>query len=392
MITRHKVFAYITYGERLLLLSHPFAPEAGIQVPAGTVETNEDWETAVLREATEETGLNGLEIVGHLGDAEHHWPGREEIALRHFYHLRCPEQPPERWWHGELHPSEGETEPIPFEFFWVQLPHEVPVLAPGHGQFLAELMAGLGTNPLPVGPVVGGETATSSFDYAQDGLVPAVWPQRMFMNGRIISLVPLDPDPPPLGGTEAGAAHLFAISHGDAAKEAIWTYMSYGPFAGEAAMQQWLRLQAQSSDPLFFTVMDNHSGQPAGLVSYLNIVPGHRRLEVGHIWYGLAYQRTQVNTEAIYLMLTQAFEQWGYRRVEWKCDALNGRSRRAALRLGFQYEGLFHQHLIVKGRNRDTTWFAMMDHEWPQIKANMEQWLYGEARWPLSWLHTASGQ
>jgi RimJ/RimL family protein N-acetyltransferase/8-oxo-dGTP pyrophosphatase MutT (NUDIX family) len=369
MITKHKVFAYITYGERLLLFSHPFAPEAGIQVPAGTVETNEDWETAVLREATEETGLPGLQIVRHLGDAEHQWPGREEIALRHFYHLRCTEEPPERWWHGELYPSEGEAESIPFEFFWAQLPHEVPLLAPGHGQFLAKLMADLEINLLPVGPLVG----------PQIGGETAVWPQRVVVNGRIISLAPLDPG--------RDAAHLFAISHGDAAKEAIWTYMSYGPFAGEAAMQQWLKQQAHSSDPLFFTVLDNQSGQPAGLVSYLNIVPDHRRLEVGHIWYGLAYQRTRVNTEAIYLMLTQAFEQWGYRRVEWKCDALNGRSRRAALRLGFQYEGLFRQHLIVKGRNRDTTWFAMMDHEWPPIKANMEQWLYDEARWPLGWLH-----
>jgi RimJ/RimL family protein N-acetyltransferase/8-oxo-dGTP pyrophosphatase MutT (NUDIX family) len=331
-----KVFAYITHAERLLLFSHPFTPEAGIQVPAGTVEPNEDWETAVLREATEETGLHSLEIVRHLGDADHQWPGREEIARRHFYHLRCTEEPPERWWHGELHPSEGRTEAIPFEFFWAQLPHEAPILAPGHGQFLTELMADLGINLLPVGPTV------------------------------------------------------IAISHGDTTKEAIWTYMNYGPFAGETAMKEWLSQQAQSLDPLFFTVMDNHSGQPAGLVSYLNIVPGHCRLEVGHIWYGLVYQRTRVNTEAIYLMLARAFEEWGYRRVEWKCDALNGRSRRAALRLGFQYEGLFRQHLIVKGRNRDTAWFAMMDCEWSQVKANMEQWLADETGGlPLGWLHTS---
>jgi RimJ/RimL family protein N-acetyltransferase/8-oxo-dGTP pyrophosphatase MutT (NUDIX family) len=367
MITKHKVFAYITYGERLLLFSHPLSPEAGIQVPAGTVEPDEEWQTAIRREAAEETGLSGLEIVRHLGDVEYQWPGREEMALRHFYHLRCTERPPERWWHGELHPSEGEAEAIPFEFFWAQLPHEVPLLAPGHGQFLAELIADLGINLLPVGPLVGGEAA--------------VWPQRLVVNGRLISLHPLDPD--------RDAAHLFAISHGDAAKEAIWTYLSYGPFTDETAMKQWLRQQTQSSDPLFFAVLDNHSGQPAGLVSYLNIVPDHRRLELGHIWYGPAYQRTKVNTETIYLMLTQAFEQWGYRRVEWKCDALNGRSRRAALRLGFQYEGLFRQHFIVKGRNRDTAWFAMMNHEWPQIKANMEQWLYGEAPLPLGWLHTS---
>ena len=151
MVFKHKVFAYITHGERLLLLSHPFAPDAGIQVPAGTVEAGEDWTTAVLREAYEETGLDNLEIVRHLGDAEQRWPGRTEVALRHFYHLRCTEQPPERWWHKELHPSEGEAERIPFEFFWAQLPYEVPVLAPGHEQFLADLMADLGVNLLPVG-------------------------------------------------------------------------------------------------------------------------------------------------------------------------------------------------------------------------------------------------
>jgi RimJ/RimL family protein N-acetyltransferase/8-oxo-dGTP pyrophosphatase MutT (NUDIX family) len=366
MIRKHKVFAYITHGERLLLLSHPMSPEAGIQVPAGTVEAGEDWDTAVLREAFEETGLNGLEILRPLGETEHQMPGQNEVVLRHFYHLRCGERPPERWWHEERHPSEGEAERIPFEFYWAHLPHEVPILAPGHGRFLTELMSGLGINLLPVGPAISAESA--------------VLPQREVVNGRIISLHPLD--------AERDAAQLYAISHGDSAKESIWTYMSYGPFADEIAMEQWLKQQAQSADPLFFAVIDNNSGRAAGMVSYLNIVPDHRRLELGHIWYGPAYQRTKVNTEAIYLMLTQAFDEWGYRRGEWKCDALNGRSRRAALRLGFQYEGLFRQHFIVKGRSRDTAWFAMMDDEWPAIRQNMMRWLYEESdNLPLAWLN-----
>lgn len=366
MMIQHKVFAYITDGQRLLLFSHPLAPAAGIQVPAGTVEAGEDWETAVLREAFEETGLENLQLVCHLGDSEHQWPGRDIQVVRHFYHLRCTTPPPPRWWHEELHPSEGDEERIPFEFFWAQLPHEVPVLAPGHGQYLADLMADLGVNLLPVGqPLAGGS---------------AVWPERVVVNGRFITLHPLDPD--------RHAAHLYTLAHGSPAHEAIWTYMGYGPFADEAAMRHWLEQQANAKDPLFFTVIDKATGLPLGMVSYMAIVPAHRRLELGHIWYGLAAQRTKTNTEAIYLMLRQSFEQWGYRRVEWKCDALNGRSRRAALRLGFQYEGLFRQHYIVKGRTRDTTWFAMMDHEWPQIKANMEQWLYGAAALPLSWLNT----
>jgi RimJ/RimL family protein N-acetyltransferase len=103
-----------------------------------------------------------------------------------------------------------------------------------------------------------------------------------------------------------------------------------------------------------------------------------RRLELGHIWYGLQAQRTKINTETIYLMLCRTFDELDYRRAEWKCDALNAHSRAAALRLGFRFEGTFRQHLIYKGRNRDTAWFAMMDHEWPRIKANMERWLAAE--------------
>ena len=189
------------------------------------------------------------------------------------------------------------------------------------------------------------------------------------MRGKFISLLPLYAD--------RDVPDLFAISHGNEEKHRIWTYMGYGPFANLAVMQRWLEEQAQSTDPFFFAVVDNTADKRLGMVSFLNIVPEMRCLELGHIWYGLEAQRTKVNTEAIYLMLCESFDRLSYRRAEWKCDALNARSHTAALRLGFKFEGIFRQHMIYKGRNRDTAWFAMLDHEWPAIKVNMERWLYG---------------
>lgn len=196
------------------------------------------------------------------------------------------------------------------------------------------------------------------------------------------------PEPPglaPLTGRHAGlrplapaqdAADLFARSHGDAETEALWTWMPYGPFSDAGVMGAWLAECAASTDPVFRVVLDA-DGRPAGMVSWLNIVPEHRRLELGHIWYAPDVQRTAINTETIYLMLCESFDRLGHRRVEWKCNALNARSRRAALRLGFRFEGIFRQHMIVKGRNRDTAWFALIDKDWPAVKANMERWLYG---------------
>lgn len=128
------------------------------------------------------------------------------------------------------------------------------------------------------------------------------------------------------------------------------------------------------------------------MVSFLNIDAEMRRLELGHIWYTLDAQGTQANTEAVYLMLCEAFDRLHYRRVEWKCDALNARSRAAALRLGFSFEGIFWQHMVVKGRNRDTAWFAMLDGEWPAIKQNLETWLYRNPNWKLSLADLNSGR
>ena len=193
-------------------------------------------------------------------------------------------------------------------------------------------------------------------------------PARTRYEGQFVALAPLDP--------ASDLQDLYACSHGSPACEHLWTYMGYGPFRDAADMAEWLNKIALSSDPLFFAVLDRPSGRRVGMVSFLNIVPDARRLELGHIWYAPEAQRTKVNTEAVHLMLCESFDRLGYRRVEWKCDALNARSRAAALRLGFQFEGIFRQHLIVKGRNRDTAWFSILDREWPAVRKNAETWLY----------------
>ena len=192
-------------------------------------------------------------------------------------------------------------------------------------------------------------------------------PARRNYEGQTIALKPVDPT--------NDAPALFQIAHGSPEIEQLWTYMAYGPFAHAEAMETWMTGLAAATDPLFLTVHHNQHG-PVGMVSFLNIVPVMRRLELGNIWYGPPVWRTNTNTEAAYLMMSAAFDDWGYRRVEWKCDALNQRSRNAALRLGFSFEGVFRQHMIVKGRNRDTAWFAITDQEWPAIKDRLHKWLY----------------
>ena len=193
-------------------------------------------------------------------------------------------------------------------------------------------------------------------------------PRRIRYEGRFVTLAPLSPD--------ADLQPLYACSHGTAEREQLWTYLGYGPFADVNAMRQWLIRCWQSADPLFFAVCAGETDAPVGMATFLNIVPEARRVELGHIWYSPDAQRTRVNTETIYLMLCETFDEHAYRRAEWKCDSLNQRSRSAALRLGFKYEGIFRQHLVVKGRNRDTAWFSMLDSEWPAVKRNMELWLY----------------
>src|SRR6266478_6334200 len=193
-------------------------------------------------------------------------------------------------------------------------------------------------------------------------------PQRTTLPGRFVTLVPLDP--------AAHAAALYQASHGPE-REDLWRYLFDGPYPDRPAFDARLQQMAASRDPLFFTILDR-TQVPVGYAAYLRIEPVHRCIEVGSILYTPALQRTPGATEAMYLMARHIFEDLEYRRYEWKCNALNEPSRRAALRLGFVFEGIFRQHMIIKGRNRDTAWYSMLDSEWPARKATFERWLAAE--------------
>jgi RimJ/RimL family protein N-acetyltransferase len=159
--------------------------------------------------------------------------------------------------------------------------------------------------------------------------------------------------------------------------DSIWDYMSYGPFADFKAFSHWLGERERLNDPYYYSVLDPDS-RALGLVSLVSIQAAMRSVEAAHILYSPALQRTRLATEAQYLLARYAFETLGYRRYEWKCNALNRPSYRAALRYGFTFEGIFRQHMIVKGRSRDTAWFSMLDGEWPVRKAGFERWLAPE--------------
>lgn len=191
------------------------------------------------------------------------------------------------------------------------------------------------------------------------------------LEGTDVRLVPADP---------SHRGDLFAGSHGSQEASEIWTYMSYGPFADPDELGDWLAEVKYSRDPRYFTVLARRSGSAIGMASYLNASYEMQRLEIGHIWYSLAAQRTTANTEAAYLLSLNAFEALGARRLEWKCDALNQRSRTAAARLGFRFEGVLRNHMIVKGRSRDTTYFAMTDEDWRVARPTLERWLYQTGR------------
>jgi RimJ/RimL family protein N-acetyltransferase len=168
--------------------------------------------------------------------------------------------------------------------------------------------------------------------------------------------------------------HDAALWNGVKGHDQIWTYMSYGPLADFAAFSKWLASRLTLDDPYSYAIVDR-SGQAVGIATLMEIRPAMRVIEVGHIVYSPALQRTPLGTEAQYLLARYAFETLGYRRYEWKCNALNASSRRAALRYGFAFEGILRQHMIAKGRNRDTAYFSMLDSEWPARKAAFERWL-----------------
>ena len=191
-------------------------------------------------------------------------------------------------------------------------------------------------------------------------------PPRTQLVGHHGAVVPLDP--------VAHAAELWSANSADADGRG-WTYLPYGPFADYAAYHAWLAGFAASDDPLFQAIVDARCGQAVGVAAYMRLAPELGVIEVGHVHFSPRLQRSPAATEAMFLMMRRAFDELGYRRYEWKCDALNAPSRRAAERLGFRYEGTFRQAAVVKGRNRDTAWYSIVDGEWPALRARFERWL-----------------
>jgi RimJ/RimL family protein N-acetyltransferase len=205
--------------------------------------------------------------------------------------------------------------------------------------------------------------------------------QREF-SGRYVSLAPVD--------AEADYLELFEAGHRTPEHRSVWRFLWQGPFEDEMSMRDWLRICQSSSDPLFFTVKNLADNRKVGMVSIMSVVPEMGRAELGHIWYAPEAQRTNVNTEAVFLLLKYLLGELQYRRAEWKCDARNERSRKAALRLGFVFEGVFRQHMMVKGENRDTAWFSLLDKEWARAGANMSRWLYDAKTLSLSELNQSN--
>lgn len=194
---------------------------------------------------------------------------------------------------------------------------------------------------------------------------PAQRPLPVTLEGRHVRVVPYEP---------RHAASLFALSHG-LERDALFAYLSAAPFPDEAAFAAHCAAAAQAVDPLFFIIEEAESRRAVGHATFMRIEPAHRSIEVGNILYTPALQKTPGATEAMYLMARHAFEELGYRRYEWKCNALNAPSRRAAERLGFSFEGIFRKHMIIKGLSRDTAWFALLDEDWPRARAAFQAWL-----------------
>lgn len=191
-------------------------------------------------------------------------------------------------------------------------------------------------------------------------------PVRIVHAGRYVRLEPLDP------GRHGDA--LFAAGSGPET-ERLWRYLGDHPYRDRVSFEDWLTRSAMGDDPVFFAAIDPRTEGAEGRLSYMRITPEHGVIEVGHIQFGPALARTRAATEAIYLMARHVFDDLGYRRFEWKCDDANTPSKQAALRFGFTFEGVFRNHMVVKGRSRDTAWFAMTDAEWPARRLAFERWL-----------------
>lgn len=191
--------------------------------------------------------------------------------------------------------------------------------------------------------------------------------ERLVLDGRYARLEPLDPD---RHGQDLLTSALQPGSEGR------FRYLFDRPPQNIEDMMAWARKAAAASDPLFFAVIRKDSGRAHGRQALMRIDPGHGSVEIGNILWGPGMARSRVATEAFYLFARHAFETLGYRRLEWKCDSLNLPSRQAATRFGFYFEGVFRQHMVVKNLNRDTAWFAIIDSDWPRLKAGYESWLH----------------
>jgi len=214
-------------------------------------------------------------------------------------------------------------------------------------------------NELPYPRPLSGEPVTE--------LPTALVPSRAIITGRYVELMPQN-------ATEH-AAELFEAGHSSADALSIWDYMNYGPWPSVAAYEATLRTQSSSFDTIFFSIRSLETGEISGQASFLDINPQMGVIEIGHIWFGPALQRTRAATEALYLMIKYAMDDLKYRRMEWRCNAQNNKSRLAANRLGYRFEGIFYNHMISKGKNRDTAWYSILDDEWPEVKSIIESWL-----------------
>jgi len=216
-------------------------------------------------------------------------------------------------------------------------------------------------------------------------------PSRESMIGRLCRLEALDAD------RHAEALHRAYEADPEGRN---WTYLPYGPFSSAAEYRQAIAGAKDITDTLFFAIVDLASDEPVGVAAYLRADPAMGSIEVGHLSYSPRLQRTPVSTEAMALMMRRVFDDWGYRRYEWKCNSLNAPSVAAARRLGFRFEGLFRNHSVAKGRNRDTTWLSIIDEEWPAIRDALEAWLDpgnfdetgGQRRRLAEWMPPSAGQ
>jgi RimJ/RimL family protein N-acetyltransferase len=199
---------------------------------------------------------------------------------------------------------------------------------------------------------------------------PAKTPAPTTLRGEHVILRPVN--------AATDAESLYAVSHPPEGDAAIWTYLPDGPYESPEHMAEMLRWAERGEGRVYFTLVRAGDERPLGTASYLRFKPEMGSIEIGHIWFGAPLQRTTAATEAIYLLAHHAFEELGYRRLEWKCNALNSASRRAAERFGFVFEGIFRKHQVVKGRNRDTAWFAIADEDWPAVRTGFQGWLASE--------------